>query len=290
MAAAGHPFHPHAFQRGADIVPLMLDERLEAGLLGDMPTLMVASTGMVSIVGLVKQTATAIVMKGDAQVRDLAGLRVGYVEASSAHHTLLQGLSSAGLDEKSVQLRPLRINEMPDALERREIDAFAGWEPAPSLALARSNANRVVFRGRSSDYFVLGKRFIEKSPDAAHTVIAGFFRAIDWMRRSRANLEQAAAWVKTDGAGFSGKPMPLGIAQIAAITRREILDIPSAPALPAGAGTQLLRSEFEFLQRLGKLPAKGTWKQVEGAFAFGGLARVQSEARKYRLASFDYGD
>jgi NitT/TauT family transport system substrate-binding protein len=284
------PLKAHPFQRGADMVGLLGERRLEAGLLGDMPTLLSASVGQVWIVGLVKQTSTAIVAKGGAQVSSLTGKRIGYVEVSSAHHTLLQGLTSAGLDEGQVKMVPLRVDDMPDALERGDIDAFAAWEPAPSIALARNPANRIVFRGLSSDYFVIERAFAKRHPEATLQLVAGFLRSIEWMQRSQRNIEKAAAWALADGLAFTGKPAGATAGQVVAITRREILDIPSAPAIPMGPNNTPLRTEFQFLSKLGKLPAGARWEQVESAFGYDGLARVLGDARKYQIATFDYDD
>ncbi len=290
LATARLPLKTHAFQRGADMVGLLGEHRLEAGLLGDVPTLLSAAVGQVWIVGLVKQTSTAIVAKGAAQVSTLAGKRIGYVEVSSAHHTLLQGLASAGLDEKQVTMVQLRIDEMPEALERGDIDAFAAWEPAPSVALARNAANRIVFRGLSSDYFVIERAFAKRNPEAALHLVAGFLRAIEWMQRSQRNVEKAASWTLADGLAFSGKVAAVTAGQIVAITRREILDIPSAPAIPMGPNNIPLKTEFQFLEKLGKLPAGARWEKVEAAFGYDGLARVLGDPRKYQIATFDYED
>ena len=149
------------------MVGLLADQRLEAGLLGDMPTLLSASAGHVLVVGLVKQTSTSIVTAGITQIQALKSRRIGYVPISSAHHTLLQGLASAGLGEVDVKLVPLGIGEMNDALAKGDIDAFAAWEPAPSLALAQHAKNRVIYRGLTTDYFVLNRDFEKRSPEAA---------------------------------------------------------------------------------------------------------------------------
>lgn len=290
LADAGQPLQVHAFGRGADMVALLASGQLEAGLLGDMPTILSAATGNIRVVGLVKHSATAIVAKGDTQVRGLAGKRIGYVSTSSAHHTLLQGLASAGLEETQAQLVPLRIDDMPDALERREIDAFAAWEPAPSIALTRSDKNRIVFRGLTTDYFVIEREFEKRSPQTARHVVAGFLRAIEWMRRSQRNIEKAARWVLADGEAFSGKPGATSIAQIVAITQREILSIPSAPAILSTTARPPLKNEFQFLAKLGKLPEGAQWGNVEAAFRYDGLARVMAEPRTYQIATFDYED
>lgn len=285
---AHHPLKSHPFRRGADMLPLLADQRLEAGLLGDMPTILSAATGRVWIVGLVKQSSTAIVAKGDFQVGGLSGKRIGVVEASSAHHTLLQGLSSANMTERQVTIMPIGVADMPDALEQGQIDAFAAWEPAPTIALAHSNKNHIVFRGLTTDYFVIEQDFARRAPQSARHLIAGFLRAIEWMRRSQRNVEQAARWAMADGAAFSGRPASLIASQIAAITRREILDVPSAPAILRSPNTPVLKNEFEFLGKLGKLPPGATWENVEKALAYDGLARVLNEARSFQLRTFDY--
>ena len=290
LADLGQPLKTHAFLRGADMVPLLADRRLEAGLLGDMPTILATAMGTTWIVGLAKQTSTAVVAKGNIPVRGLAGKRIGYVPDSSAHHTLLQGLATAGLGEQQVQLVALRVDEMPDALERGDIDAFAAWEPGPSIALGRSDKNHVVFRGQSTDYFVVEREFVKRSPKAARHLIAGFLRAIEWMRRSPANLEKAARWAMTDSQALSRRPPALSVAQVVAITRRELLAIPSAPAILMTPGAVPLKHEFAFLLKQGKLPAGATWANTEAAFEFDGLAWVFAEPGSFRIADFDYED
>ena len=290
LEGARQPLKAHAFLRGADMVGLLGAHKLEAGLLGDMPTILSASAGDVWVVGLVKQTSTAIVAKGDVQVAGLVGKRIAYVPFSSAHHTLLQGLTSAGLNESQVKLTALRIDEMPGALERGEIDAFAAWEPAPTLAMGNGEKSRIVFRGQSTDYFVIDQDFERRQPEAARLLTAGFFRAIEWMRRSQANLDRAARWVLKDGEALSGKPISISTAQIAAITRREILTIPSAPVILDSPGAAPLSNEFRFLAKLEKLPTGAKQENVIAAFKYDGLARVLAEAKKYQLCTFDYDD
>jgi ABC-type nitrate/sulfonate/bicarbonate transport system substrate-binding protein len=289
LAAAGHPLDLHPFRRGADMLALLGSGHLEAGLLGDMPAILAASVGNIWVVGLVKQSSTAVVASGAPQVHGLAGKRIGYVPASSAHYTLLQGLASAGLGERDVALVPLAADEMAAALARRDIDAFAAWEPAPSLALSGNARNRVVFRGLSTDYFVIGRAFERRAPEAARLLVAGFVRAIEWMRRSQKNAESAARWALADGAAFSGRAPALSAARIAEITRRDLLDVPSAPVIAfEPGGPTLLKNEFEFLHRLRKLPPDGSWNQVAAAFSYDGLARVLSEPRKFETRVFDY--
>lgn len=294
LEQAGRPIKQHPFRRGADMLPLLADGRLEAALLGDMPTLLAAAEGRVWIAGLVKQSSTAIVAKGDQQLRDLRGKRIAYVEASSAHLILLQGLAAAGIEPAQVKLVSMGISEMPAALERGEIDAFAAWEPAPTIALAKDNKNHIVFRGHSSAYFVIQREFAQQTPQAAQLLLAGYLRALEWMRLSQLNLERASKWALADTQAFADTPAsaspPVTVAQIAAITKREILNVPSAPVILFGPGAAPLRKEFEFLSKLGKLPAGAKWSEVQAALSYPVLAQVQAQARAFAVRSFDYGD
>jgi len=291
LAAAGHPLAIHPFRRGADMLELLGSDRLQAGLLGDMPTILSASLGHVWVVGLVKQSNTAVVAAGAAQVRGLAGKRIGYVPASSAHYVLLQGLASAGMGERDVALVALAADLMPGALARGEIDAFAAWEPAPALALAGNARNQIVFRGLSTDYFVIGRAFEQRAPEAARALVAGFARAVEWLRGPQRNIEKAARWTRADGAAFSSEAAAATPAQIVAIMRRDLLNVPSAPAMPAElSDPATLKNEFDFLRQVGKLPAEARWSQVAAAFGYDGLARVLSEPRRYALRVFDYDE
>ena len=285
----GQPLKVHAFRRGADMVGLLAAQRLEAGLLGDMPTLLAAASRSVLVVGLVKQTSTSIVAAGVTQVVGLKSKRIGYVPVSSAHSTLLQGLASVSLGETDVTLVPLGVDDMPQALLRGEIDAFSAWEPAPSLALAQGDKNRIIYRGLTTDYFVISRDFEQRRPEVARVLVAGFVRAIEWMRQSQINLQLAAQWVLADGQALTGKASAATAAQIVFIARRDLLGVPSAPVIVRSAsGTAPLKNEYEFLERLNKIQAPAKWENVADAFLYDGLRRVLADPRKYQLRVFDY--
>jgi NitT/TauT family transport system substrate-binding protein len=276
------------FRKGTEMVELV-GNRLAAAFLGDMPTIRLAARTDICVVGLVKQTFSSIVSRKVVLLEQLKGKRVGYAEGSSAHHTLLQALASVGLAERDVTLVPLEIDAMLDALETGRIDAFAAWEPATSLALARNPENRVLFKGISSDYFVLSRDFVARHPEAALEVVAGFDRAIVWMRKKTAHAELAALWAKKDGEALSGTASKLAVTQAVEIAHREILDVPSAPAILRRPGEkQHLRDEFVFLSSLGKIPKNTNPQKLQSAFDYDGLQQVLKSPKRYRLHQFNY--
>lgn len=279
------------FRKGSDIVEVFGGNRVSVALLGDMPAIRILAQAGGTVIGLAKQTHSSVVARNINLLADLRGRRIGYLEGSSAHHTLLQGLTAAGITEQDVTLLPVEINDMPDALEAGRIDAFAAWEPAPTIAASRNPANRVIFRGPSSDYLIMDRDFAGKFPAAPLALAAAQVRAIRWMRSRTEYVEQAARWAQADGAAFIGSKPPITVAQAVTIARRELLDIPSAPLLPPLPGDrQRLREEFDFLLRLGKLGAGVDYERVRSALQFQGIQQVQSDPRRYRLDTFDYRD
>lgn len=288
LSKLGTPLKTHAFKRGADMLPLISDARLDAGLIGDMPTTIAAAVGKVWIVGLAEVSQNAIVTYGRSRVQDLAGKRIGYVPVSTAHSTLMRGLASSKLGSADVKLIPLTNAELPGALARKEIDAFAGWEPAISMALGASAQSRIVFRGLSVDYFVLSRAFERASPEAARVLVAGFALSIEWMRRSPKNVEAAARWVLADSKEFTGTATEVPVSQVVAITRSGILNVPSAPVIVKTPGEQPLKSEYDLLKSLGKLPVDERWDNVVSSFQYDGLRQVMAAPRQYALKSFDY--
>jgi sulfonate transport system substrate-binding protein len=288
LETLGHPLKSFAFKRGADMVGPLADARLDAGLIGDMPTTLAASAGSIWVVGLVKVAQTAIVTQGGGSLADLAGKRIGYVPLSTAHSTLVRGLATAKLGAADVTLVPMANADLAAALARQDIDAFAGWEPASSIALAANSKNRIVFKGQSVDYLVLGREFEQASPEAARVLVAGFVRAFEWMRRNPRHIDAAAQWVIDDGQAFSGQPIAVTVSQVASITRSDILNVPSAPVMVAVPNLAPLKPEFDLLKSLGQLAPKAQWSHVTSAFAYGGLKQVMLEPRKYEVRAFDY--
>ncbi len=65
-----------------------------------------------------------------------AGKRVGTVAATSAQYFFDSWLLFQGIDARQVTVVPLAPEQLGGALQRRELDAIAIWEPLASIALA----------------------------------------------------------------------------------------------------------------------------------------------------------
>ncbi len=125
---------------------------------------------------------TALVTRPDSgieTVADLAGKRVAVTRGTDPHIFLLRALAEAGLSEDDI--RPVLLQH-PDgfrALERGQVDAWAGLDPHMAKAELDSDA-RLFFRNADlNTYGILNVReaFAEAHPDIVSRVLSVYERA-----------------------------------------------------------------------------------------------------------------
>lgn len=279
------------FFSGDEMLDHLKTDELQVAVLGDMPTITAATRGDILIAGLLKQEFSSIVARKFMQIKELKGKRIAYARGTTAHYTLLEGLGSAGLGEKDVTLVEMKVTEMPEALQNGLVDAFAAWEPAPTIALSMRSGNAAIYRGFNSSYLVINKRFFGKNPEDARQILASCIRAINWLRQSGLkNAEKTAIWSLESGASFAGKVSQLKVDQVVKITQQSLLDMSSLPLIPRtqSTGYSPLAREFEFLKKVGKIPSDALWKTVNHSIARELLNEVISQPVPYRLHEFDY--
>lgn len=289
LGKKGVTLRTFAFKKGNDIYKLIGNDKLEMAFVGDMPTVNAVATTPTVIIGLGKRNFSSVVSRDYSRLEELRGKTVGYSVGSSSHLVLLRGLEAAKMTEKDVELVNLDPTQMPDALDDGRVAAYSAWEPTPSISLARNPRNRAIYRGMSTDWLVFSRAFAERQPELADLLTASYVRAINWMRQKSSHLEQAAEWVLADATAFSGKAPALPRAKAIEIARKDLLDVPGAPAVPALVdGAPPLSRELAFLKAQGRLPAETNDSLLRAAFAYDGLKRVQSDPKRHRLYQFDY--
>ncbi len=279
----------HPFRKGNDMVKLFGQGKLEWAFLGDMPTVNTLVWTPTVVVGLGKRNFSSVVSRTAPQIDALRGKRIAYSPGSSSHLVLMRGLKSAGIAESAVTLVAMEPGQMPQALESGAVDAFSAWEPTPTISLQRNAANRPIFRGMSTDWVVASEPFVRTHAPVALALTAAYARAVLWMRAANANLERAASWVLSDGEAFTGEARSITVAKAMDIARKDLLDVPGAPAVPAKVdGVPPLTREFEFLQDLGRLPPEAKASQVTQALAYDALRQVQAAPKVHRVHQFSY--
>jgi len=291
LTKAGWSMRQHPYFKGNDMIEQLGEDKLEASMLGDMPTINAVARHDLLVVGLLKHTFSSIVTNRFMSLAELKGKKVGNGYGSTAHYTLLEGLSTVGLSEKDVRLVDMNVNDMPAALESGKIDAFSAWEPAPTIALSKNPGNFLAYRGVSNTYLLFNAGLAQRQPEVARQFLAAFARALYWMKKNPDNLRQAAQWALQASQEFAKKPSSLTIEQAMEITKRETLDVPGAPMLPKSEAKPggRMAMQLSFLKHFGNIPASVSWERVSSSFAPQLMEDVLRQPAKYRIHNFDYG-
>jgi sulfonate transport system substrate-binding protein len=128
---------------------------------------------------------TALVTRketGISKVADLRGRRVAVTRGTDPHIFLVRALAEAGMTEKDVTVVPLQHQDGRAALERGDVDAWAGLDPM--MAAAEINSGAVLFyrKPEANTWGILNVRetFAAEHPDAVRRVLAAYEDARAW--------------------------------------------------------------------------------------------------------------
>ncbi|MBN9061484.1 MAG: aliphatic sulfonate ABC transporter substrate-binding protein [Rhizobiales bacterium] len=118
---------------------------------------------------------TALVTKSDAikTIADLKGKRVAVTRGTDPHIFLVRALQDAKLTEKDVKLVLLQHPDGKLALERGDVDAWAGLDPIMAAAEAEFGAKLFFRRANWNTWGVLNvsEEFAKKYPDLVTRVL-----------------------------------------------------------------------------------------------------------------------
>ena len=161
---------------------------------------------------------TALVTRKDTgitKVADLKGKRVAVTRGTDPHIFLVRALAEAGLTEKDVKLVLLQHPDGRLALERGDVDAWAGLDPMMAAAEVESGAVLFFRKPEANTWGVLNVReeFAKENPEIVKRVLAVYEEARKW---SLAN----PAEVKKIFVAFTKLPEPVVERQLA--TRTEL--------------------------------------------------------------------
>jgi sulfonate transport system substrate-binding protein len=128
---------------------------------------------------------TALVVRKDspiAKVEDLKGKKIAVTRGTDPHVFLLRSLYQAGLTEKDVELVPLQHSDGRNALERGDVDAWAGLDPLMAQTEVE-NGSKLFYRDVSfNSYGVLNVReeFAKQYPAYVKRVLVAYEKARLW--------------------------------------------------------------------------------------------------------------
>lgn len=138
---------------------------------------------------------TALVVGKDSPlraVRDLRGKRVAATRGTDPWFFLLRSLQAAGLQPSDIEVVDLQHPDGRIALERRQVDAWAGLDP--HMAASQLDAgSRLLYRNLAfNTWGALNARedFLAAHPDVTQIVLAAYERA---RRYAASHVEETAA-------------------------------------------------------------------------------------------------
>lgn len=122
---------------------------------------------------------------GIASPQDLRGKRIG-VETSALGAVMLQAcLETAGLQPKDLRIIDMGIDRHAAAFREAQVDAVVTFEPVRS-ELMREGATLLfdssMAPDRIIDVLVVTAAALERNPDTVRKLVAGHFRAIDFLQ------------------------------------------------------------------------------------------------------------
>lgn len=200
----------------------------------------------------------AIVVPKDSAVTSVAqlkGKKIAATKGTDPYFFLLQALDEAGLKPADVTVTNLQHADGRTALERGDVDAWAGLDPLMATSEVDAGSKLIYRNVAFNSYGVLNAReaFLAEHPDLAQSVVNAYEKARQWIRdnpgpavslyaKEAKISEPVAKAVLTERTRLDVDPVP-GAAQQAVLEK--IL-----PVLVADAN---VKSEAEARTALGSL-------------------------------------
>ncbi len=163
-------------------------KNLDAVTAAIVPYMQFAARGgkVTMVMSLTKGNAPIVGLKKYTSVKQLAGQKVGSPGIGTIHDAILGYLEEKG--GFKVQHVPGKISDFAVMLEKGEIQAFIGWEPASASAVAQA-PDKLHYIQRlppipNSESLELAFRpgFIKDHPELVEKFVRATLRGIDWMK------------------------------------------------------------------------------------------------------------
>lgn len=277
----------HSFAKGADINFFLKRGDLDAGIGGDMPALVAAATSDIRVASLMQHGFVSIMATRPMLLTELKGHRIGYAPGSNAHFALQEALAAIGISTNDVKMIPLDVNDMPEAMLRKEIDLFCAWEPVPTIAKFSQGAFR-VYSSLSTGYLYFSADYAQSQYEASKELIASQLRAMAWLNADYSNRLTASGWAKQAWKTFTGADIPLSRNQLASIAEHDLLSISTLAIVNPrllNPGSRL-HNEFQFLKNEGTVPESSNWNTVRSSFTFPAIEDILRHPNNYSINNF----
>lgn len=187
------------FPGGLEVVEGLSGSRVDFGVVGEGPPIF-AHAARLPINYLAAEAGApegeAVIVHADSAIRsarDLRGKTVALNKGANVHYLLIRALEEVGLEQEDVSIVYLAPDAAERAFVRREVDAWAIWDP--TLAWIQHATGARVLRDASglatnATYYIAGSAFCDAEPALVNAFLTELDRTAAWARQ---NPEAAAA-------------------------------------------------------------------------------------------------
>ena len=128
---------------------------------------------------------TALVVPKDSSINslaDLKGKKIAATKGTDPFLFLLQSLQKAGLDKNAVEIVHLQHPDGRTALERGDVDAWAGLDPLMASSQLQAGSRQLYRNLDFNSYGVLSvtEKFAATQPELIKQVISAYEQAREW--------------------------------------------------------------------------------------------------------------
>jgi sulfonate transport system substrate-binding protein len=203
---------------------------------------------------------TALVVPKDSpitKIEDLKGKKIAATKGTDPYFFLLRSLNSVGLSGSDVEVVNLQHADGKAALERGDVDAWAGLDPFMAQTELESGSKLIYRNIDFNTYGFLNARqdFIDKYPDYVTRVLTQYERARQWILDN----PDEAAQILADEAKLS-----LEVAKKELVERTVLTESP----IPGEVHTQVLEAVIPIFEAENQLqPGADPEKALAELFA-----------------------
>ena len=188
---------------------------------------------------------TALLVAKDSKIKslqDLKGKKIAATKGTDPFLFTLQALETVGLNKRDVQLVHLQHPDGKTALERKQVDAWAGLDPLMASAQVQSGAKLLYRNVGFNSYSVLSvkENFAKTSPEAIETVIRAYEQARVW---AKANPDKVAALLAKEAK------LPLNVAKLQLSRTNFDQNIPSSKHITALQKSGAILTDEELVRK-----------------------------------------
>ena len=287
LAAEGWTLREHPYHNGKEMIPYT-DGRLDVMILGDIPAFIAMEQHRIGIFALCRQGYNTIVANRKITPNQLKGLRIGYPTGTTAHFTLDRTLQAVNLTMNDITSVPMPPDQMEAAFRAGKVDAVVSWEPTASAILNIPNS-AMVSSAPGFSYIAMDLGFTTRHPRIQQAILAAVVRAVNWAKFYEKNIHTSLLWDRDAAVKFFGKSPVEENEKWIGLMRKETIDNPSFPMLPLNfaENSGIQYQQFEFLKKIGSLPATADWKKISATVDKELLPKVIAD-KSWQIDRFDY--